>query len=452
MKIVIVGCGKVGKTILERIVSEKHEVVAVDNDMHVIERITNEYDVIGLCGNGTEFEQLKDAGVASCDLFIAATGSDELNMLSCFAAKKLGAKHTVARIRDRANNTSSLAIMKESLELSMAINPEQLSAKAIYNILRLPSASKVESFGMHSFEMFEITLKDIDENGMSIADLRRSAKSKFLVCAVERGGDVYIPKGNFVLNSGDKVGVISYEADTRKILDALGENSKKVRKVIIMGASTIGYYLASILCKNGYEVKVIEKDASKCEKFLEEMNGNVTVIEGDGMSQELLLEEGINDTDAFVALTGNDEANILMSVYTKNEEVSKIVTKVNKEQLISIAHGLNLDCIITPRKIIADKIVRYARALQNSMGSKIEALYTLMNGKAEAVEFVVSDDFKYAGIALKDLKMKSDVLIAGIIRQKQAIIPDGNEMIMPHDRVVIISSQTKIYDLLDIIG
>ena len=452
MKIVIVGCGKVGKTILERIVSEKHEVVAVDNDMHVIERITNEYDVIGLCGNGTEFEQLKDADVSSCELFIAATGSDELNMLSCFAAKKLGAKHTVARIRDRANNTSSLAIMKENLELSMAINPEQLSAKAIYNILRLPSATKVETFASHSFEMLEITLKDIGENGISLADLRLSTKAKFLICAIERNGNVYIPKGNFVLRSGDKAGVISYESDTRKLLEALGDNGKKVRKVIIMGASTTAYYLASMLCKSNYEVKVIEKDVSKCEKFLEEIDGNVTVIEGDGMSQELLLEEGIKDTDAFIALTGNDEANILMSVYTKNEEVSKIVTKVNKEQLISIAQGLNLDCIITPRKIIADNIVRYARALQNSMGSKIETLYTLMNGKAEAVEFVVSDDFKYTGVALKDMKIKSDVLIAGIIRQKQAIIPDGNETIMANDRVVIISAQTKLYDLSDIIA
>lgn len=452
MKIVIVGCGKVGKTILERIVSEKHDVVAIDVDINVIERITNEYDVIGLCGNGTEFEQLMDAGVANAELFIASTGSDELNMLSCFAAKKLGAKHTVARIRDRANNTSSLAVMKENLELSMAINPEQLSAKAIYNILRLPSASKVETFGSHGFEMLEITLKGIGAEGISLADLRRSTKAKFLICAIERSGNVYIPKGNFVLKEGDKAGIISYESDTRKLLETLGDNGKKVKSVIIMGASTTAYYLASILAQNRYDVKVVEKNENKCEKFLEVIDKSITVINGDGMSQELMLEEGIRNTDAFIALTGNDEANILMSVYTKNEKVGKVVTKVNKEELISIANAVNLDCIITPRKIVADTIVRYARALQNSRESKIETLYTLMNGKAEAVEFIVSDDFKYTGIALKDMKMKSDVLIAGIIRKKQAIIPDGNETIMPSDRVVIISAQTKLYDLSDIIA
>ncbi len=452
MKIVIVGCGKIGKTVLSRLVAEKHDVIAVDNDMSVIQSIANAYDVQGICGNATEFDLLKEASVDKADLFIATTDSDELNMLSCFLAKRIGAKHTIARIREKANNLKSFNFIKEQLGLDLAINPEQLASKMIYNVLRFPSATNVETFGSHDLEMIEVLVKDdIPVEGITLSALKKSHKAKFLICSVCRDGEVYIPRGDFVLKRGDKIAVICFDFDTRSILELLGYGGKKVKNVMIMGASRIAYYLTTILAKNRFDVKVIDINESTCEQFCELVPSSVSVICGDGMSQDLLLEEGISSTDAFVALTGNDEANILVSVHAKGQNVNKVISKVNGDELITLANGLKLETVITPRKITADTIVSYARALQNSMGSNIETLYTFMNDDAEAIEFKVSPDFKYTNVELRNMKLKQDVLLAGIIRDKTAIIPDGSDVIMPNDRVIVISTGRKLYDLIDII-
>ena len=405
MKIIVVGCGKIGKTIIASLVNEKHDVIAIDSDYSVVEEISNAYDIMAYCGSGTEYTKLKDAGVQDTELFIAVTGSDEINMLSCFAAKRMGAKHTVARIRGLENNDESLSFMKKQLDLSMAINPEKMSAEAIYNILKLPSASKVEMFSRSKLEFIEVYIEENSLlNGVSLIELRKKIKEKFLICTVERKGQLYIPNGDFMLKTDDKIGVMVAKRNAPKVLNAMGMINVPVKNVMILGAGTISNYLAKALVLSKHSVKLIDYNKEVCEEVCERLSGNATVICGNGMSQELLIEEGILETDAFVALTGRDEDNILISFYAMSQKVKKVIAKVNNEELITIADNLDLDSLISPRKIVTDVIVKYARALKNSMDSQIETLYLIANGMAEALEFKVLDDFEFTGIPLKEMK------------------------------------------------
>lgn len=451
MKIIVVGCGKIGKTIVSSLVKERHEVLVMDNDAKVVTSVTDEFDVMGICGNGTSYDKLEEAGVASAELFIAVTNSDELNMLSCFAAKRLGAKHTVARIRSSEYNTKSLGFMRDSLELSMVINPELLTAEALYNVLKLPSATKVETFSGGAFEMAEIIVKQGSPlDGITMIELRKKIKEHFLISAVQRGNNVYIPNGLFRLHYGDKIGITATGDDMHDLLKNLGITHKQARNVMILGAGEITYYLAKKLTAERTSVKVIERNKARCDEFCELVD-KAFVINGDGMNQEALMEEGIDTTDAFVALSGNDETNILISSYANTRKVAKIITKVNRKELSPIAEKLGLDCLISPKTIIADTLVRYARALQNSLGSNVETLYSLMNGGAEALEFNVAADFPKRGVPLKNLKLKPSVLIAGITRDFQAFIPGGDDCIEQGDKVIVIAAGQKLYDLKDIL-
>lgn len=451
MKIVIVGCGKIGKTIISSLVNEHHDVIALDIDPKVVEEVRTAYDIIAICGNGTEYDKLKELSVDKAELFIAVTGSDEFNMLSCFAAKRMGAKHTVARIRDLENNDDSLAFMKQQLELTFAINPERMAAEAMYNVLRLPSATKVEKFPRSKLEMIEIQLKTNSSlDGISLINLRKKYKEKFLICAVEREDKIHIPNGTFILKGGDKLGIIATKKDVVKILNIMEIENIQVKDVILLGAGTISTYLAQMLIAGRHSVKLIDIDQTVCEEVCEKLPDSATVINGNGMSQELLLEEGILSTDAFVALTGRDEDNILISFYAKAQKVPKIITKVNNKELASLAEDLGLDCMISPRKIVADVIVKYARALENSMGSQIETLYSIMNDTAEAMEFKVLDDFDYSNVPLKQLKFINGVLVAGITRGKTSFIPSGDDVILPDDYVIIIAEGKRVLSLSDI--
>ncbi|MBQ7642837.1 MAG: Trk system potassium transporter TrkA, partial [Clostridia bacterium] len=400
----------------------------------------------------TDYGKLTEANVKAADLFIAVTSSDEINMLSCFAAKRMGAKHTVARIRNTENNgAESLEFMKNQLDLSVSINPEFLTARSIFNVLKLPSATNVEMFSSHRFEMMGLILKeDTPLDDLSLIELRKKTKEKFLICTVRRGDKYYIPQGNFRLKGGDRVGVIASHRDTQKVLKALGISHKPIHDVIIMGGGKTSYYLAKLLIESHISVKVIEQDEAKCKDFLEAIP-EATVICGNGMDQDLLQEEGIATADAFVALTGRDEENILISFYAMSQKVPKVVSKVNGEELSSIAEKLGLDCIVSPKKIVADVLTRYARALHDSEGSTVETLYSLFNGGAEALEFNVLPDFEYAGIPLKQMRFKDDCLVAGIIRGREAIIPAGDDTINAGDKVIVIAAGKRIYELSEII-
>ncbi len=451
MKIIISGCGKIGRTILASLVSEGHDIVAIDSDSAVLTEITNIHDVMGVCGNGADSDILTEAGVAGAEMFVAATGSDEMNMLSCFLARRLGAKNTIARIRSPEYNDRSLAFVRRELELSMAINPELLAAHELFNILKFPSAVKIEKFSGRGFEMIELRLKpDSVLDGMSLRSLREKYGTRVLICCVQRGDSVYIPGGDFVLKSGDKIDITAPPADMLKFFRSIGEFQKQARNVMLLGGSRTAYYLADMLTSGGASVKIIERDEKTCSELCEALPKAV-IIHGDGAEQELLMEEGLKSLDAFIALTGMDEENILISIFAAAQKVPKVISKVNRDELAAMAERLGLDCIVSPKKIISDVIVQYARALKNSLGSNIETLYQLMDGKAEALEFNAKAAPKLTGIPLKELNIKKNILIAGILRYRKTVVPTGDDMILPDDRVIVVAADRKLSDLSDIL-
>lgn len=451
MKIIVSGCGKIGTMIVASLVAEGHDLVAIDRNPAVVTEITNIYDVMGLCGNSVDSDILIEAGINEAALFIAVTGSDEFNLLSCFIAKKLGVSHTVARISNPEYNDKSLNFLRQHFELSMTINPERLAAHEIYNILKFPSAVKIETFSRRSLEMIEIKLKsDSVLDGMTLMEVREKYKSKVLVCCVQRGEEVYIPSGNFVLRSGDRLGLTATHGEFHKLFKGIGIFQKQAKNIMMMGGSRISYYLAERLLSSGSDVKIIDMDEKNCEMLCENLPKAV-IVHGDGAEQEVLLEEGLNNVDAFVALTGMDEENILISIFASTQDVPKVIAKVNRDELISMAEMLGLESIISPKKIVSDVIISYARALQNSRGSNIETLYKLMDGKAEALEFNVRQDERLVNIPLKDLKIKKNILIGGIIRDRKIIIPAGLDILMPRDKVIIIAANHRLQDLSDII-
>ena len=451
MKITIVGCGKVGTSVLDRLVAEGHDLLVIDNDPKVVEELTNIYDVMGICGNGVDWETLNEAGAQNSDLFVATTGSDEFNMLSCFIAERMGAGHTIAKISNPEYNDKNLPFMQKQLEISMPVNPELLAAREIYNVLKLPSAAKIESFSGKSFEIVELVLKsDSPLDGMSLIELRKKYKASFLICAVRRGEDIFIPDGNFVLRSGDKIALTATQSEIHKLLKMLDLMQKQAKSVMILGASRTSFYLAKMLLASGISVKLIEKKKEKCLEFADLLPG-ISVIHGDGADQELLLEEGLPSIDAFVTLTGKDEENILLSFFASSINVPKVISKVNRAEFAAMADKLGLECIISPKKSVSDVIVRYARALKNSEGSGVETLYKIMDGKAEALEFSVGPDFEFIGVSFKELSIKPGILVAGIIRGRKTVIPSGDDSILAGDKVIIIAANAGLNDLADII-
>lgn len=453
MNIVVVGCGKIGTAVISSLVSEGHDVTVIDNNPTAINEVTNIYDVIGLCGNGADSDILIEAGIENTELFAAFTGSDELNMLSCFIARKMGAKHTIARIRNLEFNDRSLGLLRQHLNLSMAVNPEKLAAREIFNVLKFPSALKIESFSAKNFEMVEIRIKpDSVLAGMTLEQMRKKYSYKFLVCIIQRGNKVYIPDGNFELKSGDKIAVTADPIEVQRLLKSIGILQKKSRNVMIIGANRTAYYLSKMLLGIGCSVKVIDSNAEKCAAFSELLQ-KVDVVNGDAAREEVLLEEGIDSMDAFVSLTGMDEENILLSYYASGHDIQKVISKVNRDEFAAIAEKLGIDSIISPKIATTDIIVRYARALENSIGSSVETMYKLMDSKAEALEFNVQPNCKIIDIPLKDISFKSNILIGGIIREKKTIIiPDGDDVIKAGDKVVVLTAGHRINNLSDIIN
>ncbi len=452
MNIIVMGCGKIGEEILSSLVSEGHDVTAIDTKADVITEITNNYDVMSVCGNGADNEILEEANVDKAEMFIAATSSDEVNMLACFIARKMGARNTVARIRNPEYNDQSLGFLRQNLGLSMSINPERLAAQELFDILKLPSAAKIDTFSSRNVQMIEMRLKqDSALNGIKLADFRSKCRSNVLVCAVQRGEEVFIPDGNFEIHGGDKIGVTGTRPEILKMLKSLGIIQKQAKSVMILGASKSAYYLAEMLLKIGTTVKIIEKDRDIARNMTDRLPKAV-VINADGAKQDILIEEGLKSIDAFVALTGLDEQNILISVSATLQGVPKVISKINRSEYINMAEKLGMDCIVSPREIASNKIVRYARALQNSLGSNVETLYKLMDGRVEALEFNVKSDCKFLNIPLKDLQLRSNTIIAGIARGRKPITPTGDDVFMAGDRVIVIAAANRrLQDFSDII-
>lgn len=451
MDIVVAGCGKIGRTIISSLTAEGHSVTAIDTNTKALESVSDIYDIITVEGNCADTDTLSEASIHKAELFISMTNSDEINMLSCFIAKKMGAKNTVARIRNPEYNDQSLGNLCQYLELEMAINPELLAARELYNMLKLPAAVNVESFSRKNFDIAELRLK---ENsllcGMKIMDIRKKYPGQYLVGIVKRGNNVFIPDGNFVLAANDKIGITASPTELLKLLKSLNVTQKQAKSVMIVGAGRTTYYLAKMLLSGSTKVTIIERDLQRCRMMSEVLRG-ATVINGDGADLDLLLEAGLESRDAFVSLTGMDEENILLAYSAASKHVPKVIAKVNRDEFHFIAEKMEIENIVTPRKIVADIFLGYARALKNSLGSKVETLYKLMGGAAEALEFEAKDDPKYVRITLKDLQLKPNTLVAGIIRGKKTIIPMGDDYILPGDKVVILSAGKRIDELADIV-
>lgn len=451
MKIVVIGDGKVGRTIVEHTSKEGHEVIIIDKNPKVIEQIVDKYDVMGICGNGASYEIQKSVSVNKADLVVATTSSDEVNILSCIVAKALGARSTIARVRSYEYN-SQIDIMKKTLGITLIINPEYETAKEISNIINFPEAIRVDTFAKGNVDLVELYIPEksplIDQ---SLSSIHSKYQVSILVCAVQRGDEVIIPDGNFVFKAKDKIHITASRNNVRTFLKKLGLIESKLQTVLIIGGGKISLYLAEQLIKNKYKVKIVEKDYKRCLE-LSELLSDATIIHGDGSDQILLQEEGINETDAVVCLTDLDEENIIVSMYASKQNVHKIITKVNKSTLFNLLETIDMASIVAPKEITASRIVSYVRATSNLRGSNVITLYKLVNNQVEALEFIAKDNKKIVNIALKDLKLKSKILIACIIRDGEVIIPSGNDMIMNNDSVIVVTTADKcLTELSDIL-
>lgn len=453
MKIIVAGLGKIGMAVLSSLASEGHDVTGIDIDLQTAKKL-DQKDAIGVVGSAADYHTLHEAGVRGAALFIATTGSDELNMLSCLLAKQLGAVHTVARIRNPGYDEDSLRFMRDHLDIDMVINPDSLAAQELYNTLRFPSAMKLEMFSRRSFAMVELRLKqDSPLCGIPLHSLRSRFRANFLICAVQRGEQVCIPSGDFVLEPEDKLELTADLSELHKLLKEMDLLKKQVRSVMLLGGSKTAVYLARQLAATGSFVRIVEKDKATCHELELQLGGrHVDVLLGDGSQEAVLTEEGLVGQDAFVALTGNDEQNILLSFYAASQGVQKVIAKVNREDLGKIAERMGLDNRISLLQITANIMLRYARALESSgSNTEIETLYRLMDGKVEALEFIVNDESAVTGKPLRALRLKNNILFAGILRERKPILPTGEDCILPGDHVIVLAANHRLQTLTDIL-
>ena len=452
MKIIIIGAGKVGRSLAERLSSESHDVTVVDIDKTVIEDLVNTCDIIGICGNGALYGVEEEAGAKTADLVIACTHADEINLLICMLAKKLGTAHTIARVRN-PEYEQQLRIMRDDFGLSMAINPEKATAREIARVLRFPTAIKLESFAKGRLELLEYMIgKNSRLDGVALSGLSSSVRAKVLICAVEREGHVTIPSGDYVLREGDTIYITASTQELKNFFSHLGALRAGVNSAIVAGGSNIGYYLARELTDAGIRFTIIEKDPVRC-RHLSEHFPHELVINGDATDIELLAEEGLSKTDAFVALTGIDEGNILLSMYAVKNGVGKVVAKVNRKSFSDlVSRSTMTDTIVSPSAITADRILQYVRAMRTSPEDGIRTLHQLVGGRVEAVEFTASAMTGLTGKPLSHLSIRDDVLIAAIVRENgKIVIPDGSSEIEDGDSVIVITMDKTLTTLPDIV-
>ncbi len=450
MKIVIIGLGTIGRTILKNISDENYTVTIIDEDREKVENLIERYDVFGVVGNGASIDIQNEANTADADLVIALTRSDELNILACLVAKKVGAKNTIARVRN-PDYRKQIAEMKDDLGISMVVNPERETANEIFNIISLPSVAQIEQFAEGKVSLVEVVAeKGCSLVGETLISLGKKLTSKVLICAVQRGDVVTIPSGNFEIREGDK---IHFTADAKMLGDFLREVNlvkSPIKNVMIVGGGRIGYYLADALSKKKYAVKLIEQDMAHAEELAEQLPG-VTVVYGNGTQHDLLIEEGIEAMDAFVALTDIDEENMIVSMFANKRKVRKTITQIKNDDLYGMLDDLGINNNVSPKQVVANMVISYIRALANTVGSNVLTLYRLVNNQVEALEFSAKKQEKFFNKPLKELKIKKNCLIACIIRQNQVIIPGGDSQIQLGDNVVVVTTHKNFDDLNDAI-
>ena len=450
MKIIIAGAGKIGYALCESLVSEDHDLVVIDNNPDALKDPGDLLDVITLCGNAASANVLREAGADAADLLIAVTSSDELNLLSCLLARKLGVKHTIARVRNPEYN-EQMHLLREELGLSMVVNPERVAAREISHMLRFPSAANVEMMARGRIELVEIRLgAGSPLAGQALKDLTSKYRVKILICSVERDGEVFIPFGDFILQENDRINITASPEEMKRFFEKTNIYSSPVKSVMVVGGSRIAYYLAMALKGIGVGMKLIETDRARCQVFSEQLP-YITVVWGNGTDEHLLQEEGIDQTGAFVALTGMDEENIISAMYAVSIGVKKVVAKVNKINFPEVLERSGVDSFFSPKALAANQIVSYVRSMQNTVGG-IRSLRRIASGKAEIIEFLVEKPGGVTDIPLQEIQLRPGIIIASILRGSRVIIPGGKDMIQPGDIVVIATTNPRFNDIEDILA
>lgn len=450
MKIIIVGGGKVGQATAKHLSGEGHDIVLIDKNFEHIQRISDRLDIMCVKGNGLRTGVLIDAGVADADLMIATTSSDEVNMLCCLTAKRLGAKHTIARIRD-PEYSEELNTLKKEMGLDMIVNPEREAAAEIARVLRFPNAINVETFVDGKVEMVSFRIKDDGiMNGQSISSIMSRMKLSIIFCAVVHNGSVIIPDGNYVARTDDLFYVIGEPPEVYKFFKYIKRSTSSSKSAFVVGGGRIAYYLCSFLSEVGIGVKLIEINKDKCYE-LNEVLSDCVIINGDGSDAELLEEEDMSSFESVVTITGRDEENLLIALYASRAGVPKVVAKINRTNYDEIIESFGIDSIISPKNITAVQIIGFVRAMNNSIDyANIEAMYHIVDGKAEALEFLANDKTLYLGVPFKDIKFKKNFIVAAIERNGRVIIPSGNDFILKGDSVVLVSGNTRVTALNDV--
>lgn len=448
MKIVIIGDGKVGYKLAKQLSSEKYDIILIDNNEEKLRKSIERMDVFCVVGEGGSVEVQQRADVPHADLVIACTSTDECNMLSCLIARRLGARHTIARVRNPIYY-KQIDFLKKDLHLSMVVNPELIVAGDITRLLLFPDASKVETFVKGRVELVEFPIHCGKLEGLSLSELYARFQVQVLVCAVESGETVLIPDGDYILKAGDKLHIAASHQNMEQFFKKIALRKEKIKNAMICGGGRVAYYLASQLCNLGMNVKIIERNRERCEELCE-LLPQATIINGDATEHDLLIEEGIEKTDAFIALTGMDEENIIMSLFASKQSVSKVIVKINEDRRAMMIDELGLDSIVSAKTATADAILGYVRARRNSQCSaNVETMYQLLDGRVEALEFIIKSENAYTGVPLKDLNLKVNNIIACIARGRKIIIPNGDDSIQVGDSVVIITMTKQIRDLDD---
>ena len=452
MNIIIVGCGKVGEKLAESLSIEKeHDITVIDTKASAINDIVGLYDVIGVVGSCSSIDTFKEAGIENTDLLIAVTGSDELNLMTCLLAKKLG-KHcqTIARVR-KPEYSRTLHLFKEDLGLAMVINPEQTAAKEMAKVLRFPTAIQIDTFAKGKVEILKFKVpEDSVLDNLKICDLISTLGCDILVCGVERGDEAFIPGGSFVLKSGDKISIVASLKNVSYFFKKIKIKTNSVKDTMIVGGGDTSFYLANILLQSGINVKIIEQNAARCEE-LSELLPKATIINGDGTDNRLLLEEGVEYADSVVALTNIDEENVLLSLFAKSKTKGKVITKINRIAYDNVIHDLNLDTTIYPKNLTTEYIIRFVRAKKNSIGSNIETMHKILDDKAEALEFFIKEDSPVSNIPIEKLNIKDNTLIACINRNGKITTPRGRDSILPGDTVIVVTTHTGFKGINDIL-
>lgn len=451
MKIIIVGDGKVGYSLAEHLSQENHDVTIIDKDHEALRKANENLDVMCIKGNGVSTKIMMEAGIKRTDLLIAATSSDEMNMVCALTGKKLGAKHTVARIRD-PEYANELSVLKAELGLDLVINPEQAASREIGRLLRFPSAADVEHFAKGRIEFIEIRVNDIMPIvGIPLKDLPSKFHGDILIGAVERGEEVIIPNGNFEIQAGDILYIIGKPNDVTGFCKQIGLLTQKIKNIMVVGGGRIAHYLALLLKQSDMKVKIIEIDRQRCIE-LSEMLPDTLIINGDGTDQAILESENLSEMDAFIALTGSDEENLISALLAKQCGVIKVIAKITKINNPTVFTVLGVDSIVNPKLITTNYILRYVRGLNSALGNPAETVYRIINGKAEVLEFTANKTSKLLNVPLKKLKLVDGVIIGAIARKNEIIIPHGDDCIRLGDSVIVIAVDKRIFDLGEVVA